>query len=168
MTAFDGTLNPATAFDCVGALTINNVLMHCKAFNVLSVYPLIQTMPALVGENVRVNGVTGRRAYPHEVDETDAIVEMMVSGLYDENDNASFASRFQGLRHNYRYLRDNVFGPADGVTDAWYATIEWEWGEVEDAYVQVLDIAEVYTDEELVKTNMTVRVVSGDWQLVAS
>lgn len=160
-------INPGVS-ECVGKLTINNINMHRRAWNVLSVYPLVQTTPELIGENVRVNGVVGRRMYPLEPDQTDAIVEITVSGLYDENDNRTDLHRFTQQRHNYRYLKDNVLGPKDGVTAAWYATIEWEDGTVEEAYVQVLDISVNMNDEDFATGTMTVRIGASDWTEVTS
>lgn len=162
----EGALDPGVG-TCVGRLTINGINMHRKAFNVLTPIPAWYP-PDLVGDNVRVSGVQGKRAYPLLIDQTDIIMPMMVSGLFLPNDAADPDGHFACLRRNFRYLRENVFGPADGVNATWYATIAYPWGELEEADVQVLDIGEIYQDVELVKTNITLRIPEGEFALVTS
>lgn len=159
-----GAIDPSVA-DCVGAWTINDVLMHRKAFNILTPIPSWYG-PLPKGTNVEVNGVPGKRAYPLQPDQTDIIVPMLVSGVYLYDDTVDPDGVFACLRRNFRYLRNNVLGPLDGVTATWAATIDYPWGEQETADVQVLDLGEQYQNVELVRTNITIRVPAGEFVLV--
>ncbi len=161
-----GALDPSVG-ECVGAMTINDVLMHRKAFNILTPIPAWY-MPATVGDNVRVGGIQGQIAYPMEGDQRDYIFPMLVSGVYDVNDAVDPDGVFACLRRNFRYLRENIYGPIDGVTPTWYSTIDYPWGESEEADVQVLDIGEQYQSVELVSTTITIRVPFGEWTLFTS
>lgn len=160
-TSVFGAICPSVA-DTVAAWNINGIDMHRRAFNMLTPVPALYP-PDVRGENVAISGQPGQTAYPLEVEQTDIIVPMLVSGLYLYDDSIDPGGHFSALRRNFRYLRANIFGPVDGATATYDAFIDWVGGAVDYAAVQVIDIGEVYADVELVKTNVTLRLPLGEF-----
>lgn len=159
-----GALDPCVA-ETFGELFINDVSMNTPAWNVLSVLPLITNAPANRGDNIVISGIAGQRAYPMELEQTDYILSMMVSGVVDMNGNPDGDGSIARLFRNFAYLRANVYGPVDGTTSTWYSYLLTPWGDLYEADVQVLDIAEVYEDTDLVKVTLTIRVPAGEYEL---
>lgn len=160
-----GVLDPCVA-TCLGELFINNVSMNTPAWNVMTVIPLIGDSPNTRGDNVTVGGLAGQQAYPMEVEQTDYILPMMVSGTVDSSGNVDSDGIWARLFRNFAELRANVYGPVDGVTATWYSVIVAPWGDSYEANIQVLDIGEVYENRAQVKTNITIRVPVGEYTLV--
>jgi len=160
-----GVLSVKGVADKVGELTINSVLMHTPGFNVLTPVPFWYGL-AVRGENIQVGGAPGMRATPLEINQQDFILPMMVSGAVDKDGTEDPDGPFACLFRNFSYLRENVFGPVDGVTATWPASIAYVWGDTYEADVQVLDIGEVYVNTYIVKTNLTIRVPAGEFTLV--
>lgn len=156
----DGALSACT---CTGHLVINGVSMHNPAWCVLDVIELWPGNAKQRGDNVIVEGVDGQLAYPMEIEQTDYLLPLMVSGELDHMGNPDSDGTMARLYRNLAYLRSLVYGPVDGTTATWDAHISLPTGGTVYADVQVLDIARVWHFRQLTKTTLTLRVPAGEF-----
>lgn len=126
---------------CQGTLTINGVLMHCPAWNVIRLVPLWLTPTVRGGPNRSIPGIVGRVAYRRRVDETAVSLPMMVSGLRDRT-GAINANAWIGLQANIDYLRANVTDPTNATDGTRAATLVMPSGATRSANVEVLGMTE--------------------------
>lgn len=152
--------------DCIGELTINNVGMHRRAWNVLDHRELWPRTVVTKGSNVDLPAIPGQRPYPLELDQRDVTLDLMISGLYDVNGNPDLDGIYACQLRNYAYLRANVIGPVDGVTSTWDSYIDFPWGDSLYAAVQVLDIAVDWAVEETIQAKIDIRIPAGEYLLI--
>lgn len=126
---------------CQGTLTINGVLMHCPAWNVIRLVPLWLTPSVRGGPNRPIPGIAGRVAYRRRIDETVHSLPMMVSGLRDRT-GAINANPWAGLEANIAYLRANVVDPTNATDGTRAATLVMPSGATRTANIQVIGMTE--------------------------
>lgn len=122
----------------LGKLTINGVDMHTPAWNVLD--PTVLYQPTdFVGENLRIPGAHGRRAYPLWIDQGHFLLPMLISGEVDQSGNL-YATTYLGAQTNLDYLNANVTTPPAAPTATQAATLLMPDGSTRNANVQVFPI----------------------------
>lgn len=98
-----------TVIDAGGQLTVDGIDLVKTSWQVLDLSPL--GGPADVdGDDVRLDGVPGARAYRKQVVETSYLLDFHINGERDENDGEN-TDAYQGLIDNEQYLWDNVLSP---------------------------------------------------------
>ncbi len=163
MSAF-AEIDPCVA-ECLGELFINDVSMNTPAWNVLDITPLWMP-PASRGTNVLIPYVAGKRAFPMRVDQTDYSLPMVISGAVDKDGNPDPDGVIACLYRNLHYLRDNVYGPVDGTTVTWPASIFLPWGDLLEADVQVMAIVPSLHISEVTKATLELRFPAGEFTLI--
>lgn len=126
------------ATTATGTLTINSVLMHTSAWNVLDCTEL-WLVAAVRGDNITIPYVNGRRALPYRIDEATFALRMAITG--DVNSaGVKYADPWVGLQANLDYLRANVVDPPTAPSATRAATLVMPSGVTRTANVQVLEL----------------------------
>lgn len=105
-----GILGALNCCDCMGHLTINDVLMHTPAFCVIDLIDLWMPPPTR-GDNVPLPRRTGTLAKPVYITETDVALPIWISGACDKDGDIDSDGSMMRLQRNLAYLTDNVMDP---------------------------------------------------------
>lgn len=145
----------------LGKLTINGIDMHTPAWNVLDPTPLY--MPSdYLGENIRIPGSNGRRAYPLWVDQGHYVLPMLISGEVDLN-GSPYADIWIGAQTNLQYLQTNVASPPTAPTATRSASLLMPDGTTLTADVQVFPFRteNLYLQKPLFRATLELIVPAG-------
>lgn len=101
-------------YACIGSLTVGGFPLNCPAWDVVNLdvlYPGVER--ALVGQNLSLPRITGRRGRPRRLDEATHNLIIWVRGDVDQNGVELAEPGWPGLWTNLATLRSNVFDPID-------------------------------------------------------
>lgn len=131
----DAPICAQATMDTLGALTINNVLMHADgAWNVLN--PHVLWFPSADrGSNVVISHTRGRRAQPWRYDEGTYSMQIIIDGVLDQ-DGDPHDNPWMGLQLNSDYLLANVFLPPTAPAATRDASLDMPDGSTRVATVQ--------------------------------
>lgn len=145
---------------CTGHLTINGINMHTPAWCIVDLIELWMP-PKTRGVNIVIPHVSGTRARPYRITETDYSLPMMISGAVDQFGAPDAAGVMARLWKNMKYLHDNVTDPPTAPTATVPASLLMPDATTLTADVQVIGMTLGYHIAELTKATLDIRIPAG-------